>query len=298
MSAPRSLILLFAFAIVTAFTSCNKDIQKPDYRIASIEEVTVEAEPSTVDIQMSENDWVITGIYSLSGHTITDGHKPLQLTGLGTLTSHWFKVTRNELSSLRVDIFENFDDIERGMVIKIEQGSHTEEIKILQVTSQGYQFKEIKYSFREKSTFSRGGESPKLIDNNYTDTESPVTMYPYKSAREISSFKSDDEGAFNWAGEEGVEVNIPTPSNEKYFYKKSTTNHPSQLDDVTFTVGTPPGKQLKVMVEIEYLKQIYDYTLVLINNRTQEEKEIKGEWTIEQPISYKETLEVGELPER
>lgn len=292
------LIILFAVAIVTSFISCSDDLQEPNYRISSIEEAMVEAEPSTVDIQITESDWAITGVYSLNGHTITDGHKPLQLAGLGTLDSHWFKITRDELSSLKVDIFENFDDAQRGMIIKIEKGSHTEEIKIFQATSQGYEFKEIKYVFKEKSTYNRGGSSPKLIYNNYSEEANSAGMYPYSGKNETYTFKSEDEGAFNWVGEEGVEVDVPVPSIEKHFYKKTTTHHPSQLNDVTFTVATPPLKQLKVTVDLEYMKQIYNYTLILINNRTQEEKEIKGEWVIEQPISYKETLELSELPER
>src|SRR5690606_32158770 len=106
----------------TSFISCSDDLEKPNYRISSIEDVMVEAEHNTVDIQMTESDWVITGVYSLNGHTITDRNKPLQLAGLGTLDSRWFKITRDELSSLKVDIFENYDDAQRGMVIKIEKG--------------------------------------------------------------------------------------------------------------------------------------------------------------------------------
>lgn len=234
------LIILFAVAIVTSFVSCSDDLQKPNYRISSIEEVMVEAEHNTINIQMTESDWVITGVYSLNGHTITDGNKPLQLEGLGTLTSHWFKITRDELSSLKIDIFENFDDTQRGMVIKLEKGSHAEEITITQITSQGYQFKEIKYSLKEKSTFMRRQGSPKLIYNNYTEEENSVGIYPYSSQKEVSTFKSEEEGAFNWVTEEGVEVDVPVPSIEKHFYKETTTQHPSQLNDINFAVITPP----------------------------------------------------------
>lgn len=296
--SPLRLIILFAVILLTSFVSCSDDFQKPNYRISSIEEITVEGEGDMVDIQMTESDWVITGVYSINGHTITDGDKPLQLDGLGTLGSHWFKITRDELSSLKVDIFENHEDSQRGMVIKIEKGSHTEEIKITQVTSQGYQFKEIKYSLKEESKFNRGSDSPKLIYSNYTEIESPVGMYPFKGTWETSYFQSENEGAFNWAGEEGIEIEVPVHSNEKYFYNSATTSHLSELDDLTFTVSAPPGKQLKVMVDLEYKKQIHNYSLTLINNRTQEEKEITGVWIIEKPISYKETLELGELPER
>lgn len=292
------LIILFTVASLTSFVSCSDDFQKPNYRLSSIEEAMVEAEHTTVDIQMTESDWVITGVFAITGQAITDGNRPLQLEGLGTLASHWFKITRDELSSLKVDIFENFDDVQRGMVIKIKKGSHTEEIKILQVTTQGYQLKEIKYTLKEESKFNRGSASPKLIYDNYSEEENSVGMFPFKSTRKISYFRSKNEGAFNWADEQGVEVVVPVPSNEKYFYKKSATSHLSELDDLTFDVIAPPGKQLKVSVDIEYRSQVYSYTLILVNNRTQEEKEIKGEWIIEQPISYKETLELGELPER
>ena len=135
-------------------------------RVSSIEEVTVEGERSTVDIQMTESDWMILGIYSINGQTITDGDKPLQLEGLGTLDSRWFKITREELSSLKVSIFENFEDTPRGMILKIKKGSHTEEIKILQKTSEGYKFKEVKYSLEEESIFNSSYGFPRLIYNN------------------------------------------------------------------------------------------------------------------------------------
>jgi len=291
------LIIFFAVAIITSFVSCNNDIQEPIYRISSIEEVTVEGENSTIDIQMTESDWVITGVYSINGQAITDGSKPLQLEGLGTLDSHWFKITREELSSLKIDIFENFEDNHRGMIIKIKKGSHTEEIKILQAISQGYKFKEIKYFLKEESTFNNNRGFPELIYNNYSDKESSVEMYPYRNTRETSYFKSESAGAFNWVSEEGVEVEVPILSNEKYFYNSATTSHSNKLNDVTFTVIAPPGKQLKVTGEFKLKKQVFNYTLTLINNRTKEEKEIKGEWIIEAPISYSETLELNELPE-
>jgi len=290
--------MFFIVAILTSFVSCSDDLQEPIYRISSIEEVTVEGESNTVDIQMTESDWIITGVYSINGQAITDGDKPLHLEGLGTLDSRWFKITREELSSLKVDIFENFEDSQRGMIIKIKKGSHTEEIKILQVTSQGYQFKEIKYSLKEESTFNSNRGFPQLIDNNYSDKESPVEMYPYRNTRETSYFKSEDEGAFNWVGEDDIEVEVPVLSNTKYFYNSATTSHPSKLNDITFTVIAPPGKQLKVTGEFKFEKQVFSYMLTLINNRTKEEKEIAGEWIIEKPISYTETLELNELPEK
>lgn len=290
------LIILISIAILTSFVSCNDDIQEPDYRISSLEEISVEAEASTVDVLMKESDWIITGVYSLDGHTITDGVKPLQLTGLGTLEAHWFKITRDQSSTLKIDLFENYQGDQRGMVIKIKKDAHTEEIKIIQATSQGYQFKEINYSFKEKTTFNRSSNSPILTYNNYTEEETSVGIYPYASEKEISTFKSEDEGAFNWTSEEGIKVDVPVPSIGKHYYKETTTQHPSQFNDFTFNVTAPPLKQLSVMVDMEYMKQVYNYTLILVNNRTQEEKKIKGEWIIEQPISYQETVELSELP--
>lgn len=292
------LIILFTIAILAGLVSCNDDIQEPEYRISSIQEIAVEAESSAVDIQMQESDWIIEGVYSLNGQTITDGVKPLQLAGLGTLEAHWFKITHDQPSSLKLEIFENYQENQRGIVIKIKKGAHSEEIKIIQATSQGYQFKEIKYSLQEKTTFNRNSSSPKLTYHNYTEEENSVGIYPYGNEKDISTFKSEDQGAFNWISDERIEVDVPTPSIEKHYYQRATTQHPSQLKDFTFNVAAPPLKQLSVTVDIEYLKQVYDYTLILVNKRTQQEKEIKGEWILEQPISYQETVELSELPKQ
>lgn len=93
-------------------------------------------------------------------------------------------------------------------------------------------------------------------------------------------------------------MDVSVPSIDKHYYKNTTTKYPRQFKDLTFNFAAPPLKQLNVMIDMEYLKQVYNYTLILVNNRTQEEKEIKGEWIIEQPISYQETIKLSELPEQ
>lgn len=293
MNSTRLIILLF---ILISFVSCSDDSQESHYRISSIEDVLVQAEQSTLDVKMSQNDWVITGVYSLSGQAITDGDKPLQLTGIGSLTSNWFKITRDLSCCLQVDIFENYDQMQRGMIIKIASGTHNEEIKITQLTSQGYQFKEIEYYLKQESTFYTTQSSEKLIYNNYSPEANSVVIYPYSGEKEKSYFKSEQQGAFDWVGEKQVVVKVPVASKQNYFYKPTSTYHTSPLNEINFSLDSPPLKQLKVYVDIEYSKQTYDYTLTVVNNRTKEEKQIKGQWIIEQPISYKTTVESGELP--
>ncbi|MHC5352973.1 hypothetical protein ACYSNX_02065 [Myroides sp. LJL115] len=292
----NSTKLIILFVILTSFFSCSDDSQQSHYRISSIEDVLLQAEHSTLDVKMNQDDWVITGVYSLNGQAITDGGKPLQLTGTGTLTSNWFKITRDLSCCLQVDVFENYDQMQRGMIIKIANGTHNEKIKITQLTSEGYQFKEIEYYLKQESTFYTTQSSDKLIYNNYSPEANSVVIYPYSGERQKSYFISEQQGAFNWVGEKQVVVKVPVDSSENHFYKTTPANYTSPLSEINFSLDCPPLKQLKVYVDIEYSKQTYDYILTLVNNRTKEEKQIKGQWIIEQPISYKTTVEAGQLP--
>lgn len=112
-----------------------------------------------------------------------------------------------------------------------------------------------------------------------------VTIYPIYG-REISShFESSEDDAFVWTKADSIMVKTPSGiwKNELYFngeksrYTNVSTIKEGEFDKLNETVTVPSGKS-KFIVEIQYRKRKVSYTLYLINNRTNQEKVIKGKW--------------------
>jgi hypothetical protein len=180
---------------------------------------------------------------------------------------------------------ENSSGEEFGFTIVLKSGEEVKEIDVFQKKSQGYRFENIAYTLKEDdgdSLFVRKGTT-------YTfdvpeSQEISISPYGGVDIHNQSHFKSSEDDAFIWLKNDSLMVEVPTDIylNEIYFngeerlYSEYSSINPHGFEEMK-SISIPAGES-EFFVEQEWRKRQVSYRLSLINNRTGEEKIIKGKW--------------------
>lgn len=287
--------LFFCFMLLF-FVSCS---QENDNLITSFTDTILEGEDSVVVIPTNSANWNISCVYNPDGLPIYDiNGLPLQLKGLGEISSSWFRIKRESSMELKVEVDENFDVGTRGMIIELSQGPILENITIRQKKSEGYVFSKIDYMLEDGdgiTEFNKPYASGAIlfVMNNKTSVDQKMILSPYKELQSESIFISDDATAFSWTSGGEVEVRVPANishgtifyDNSLRKYNKQPTQFSSKINDQTFDVKVPANSvSTSQITNIKYQKIQATYYMTLISRRTKAEKHIKGRWTQTSPI--------------
>ena len=310
------------FAILFLFfcgVSCNKDDDEPLIQ-PSATLIEMEGEGGETDVFIAGEDWHVAGVinkngnvnisgdsYSIDGNLIRENYT-LALEGLGRMDALWpnkgFSIVRNTPSSLKVAVKENSTGEDFSFVVMLQSGEELKEITVEQKKSQGYQFDSIEYALKEgdgDSLFISRSSTYRF--NIQTSTEFSFSPVSGVNVNKKSYFESMEDDAFVWLDDDSVMVKIPSDiyNNEVYYngenglYTNVSTVSTHGFEEQMETVTVPVGKS-EFFTEIQYHKRKVSYSLVLINNRTKEEKTIEGKWieiapTGEYTVTWKDNVE-------
>lgn len=151
---------------------------------------------------MNGTDWNIEGLYtSIGARMVGKDNKPLALEGIGNLVFSWYRIVRDDYGSLKIIVFENFGDSERGFVMRLYRESYTEDLILRQKATVGYKFEDIVFSVMDGDGISYVTSSKDFSGatlHNDVATDCYVTYYPYLNAKVSTVFESDDMRAFAW----------------------------------------------------------------------------------------------------
>lgn len=74
---------------------------------------------------------------------VDEDNKPLALEGLGSIVFQWYRIVRDDYGTLKIIVFENFGDSERGFILKLYREGYTQDFRLKQKATAGYKFDEI-----------------------------------------------------------------------------------------------------------------------------------------------------------
>lgn len=293
-------LLLFSTFILLCGTACDNG---EDERLSPMKKVIMEGNNNSVEIIMSRTNWKIVSLTSLDGwNQLASG-----LEGFGTIYFDWGSITRDKEDALTIQANENLEDEERGLIINLStsSGLYTEQIIVQQSPGDKYEIKSITYSLEEEDgEFWMDSRPYGLTFRNYTDNSTTTTIFPYDHAPEEYQFHCPNDLAFKLLKYEEPLVDVPEIvdekiqlTGEKVKYSLFPQQYDSKLKYTEVKVETPPQKQTKISGLILYKLHQITYTLTLTNERTQEEKIVKGEMSRKFPYFHtKPRTEVSELP--
>lgn len=299
MNIKHLSICIFALILISLF-SCSKD----DVSLInpSSSQLNFEGEGGQESISFKSGNWkikevinqdnnhnVFGNIYSSDGKLIEE-NKVLRLDGLGSLEAIWsdkgFTIERDVETSMIVRLDENFTKENFGFIIYLESGNETKQVSVNQKPSQGYEIKSIKYTIGSSGRDSIFVEKGNIHSfNNNSSEEHSLLLEPFNGVFEFSQFVSNEKGAYPWTQTDSTMVEVPTQiiddevitNDRKSPYSNEITKKESRFKENTVEINIPQG-QFKFVVELEYRKRRVSYTLQLMNNRTNENKIITGEW--------------------
>ncbi len=284
-----------------SFSSCSDNDEE---RIQpSTSSIAMEGEGGETKVALSNGDWHIAAVINKNGNTriygealsldgkIISENSCLELAGLGELNALWsekgFRIIRDEPTSMRVIVEENYTEEIFSFAIILQSGEETKEIIVKQKVSQGYKFDKIEYTLKEgdgDSLYVVRGASFHLDLLEPREISFP-TINDLISSVNQSYFESNQSNAFLWMKNDLIMVEVPSNiydgtvycNGEKKPYSNSVTTVPYDSGGFTKTIQLPAG-HLIVNTEIQYRRRRISYILTLVNNRTKEKKSIEGKW--------------------
>lgn len=295
-----SQLLLFFTLILLCGTACDND---ENNRLSSMEKVIMEGNNNSVEILMNRTNWKITSLTSLDGWSqLANG-----LEGLGTIHFGWGNITRDKEDALTLQVNENLEDEERGLIINLSTTTeiYKEQIIVRQKPGDRYEIKSIAYSLEEgdeeRVTQSRPYDQ---TGYNFTKNTSIMQYSPYFQMTEEYTFSSHDNESFKLLRDEEPLVDAPEIvdgklqiTDMKIKYSRYTQNYDCRLKNKEVDVEVPPRSSARITGRIRYKWNQITYTLTLTNVRTQEEKLIKGKLIKIFPYDHtRPKTEVSELP--
>ncbi|MCL3782138.1 hypothetical protein EMN47_17255 [Prolixibacteraceae bacterium JC049] len=293
----RYLILLVLLTV--ALCSCNENDSLIQPSALNIE---MEGEGGEVLISFSGAAWEIDkvinnrgnvsmygNIYSEDGK-IMDENKVLRLKSIGAIETvgahNGFKIERPNNNALKVILKENSLGEEFRFSIVLKAGDEEKMIQVSQKKSEGYTFKDILYGIE-------AGDGDSIYVKKSTTykfdiaVSQKIELNPIsgRNAFKRSFFSSEDKNAFCWLPSKLIKVLKPSViDNEKVYmgeegvyYSSATNEANSEYTQQKEEVTIPAGKT-EFAFNLEYRRRKVTYSLVLENNRTKQEKLVKGKW--------------------
>jgi hypothetical protein len=287
------------FLVLVCLLSCTQDQEAP--RISpSVDLIEMEAEGGVQPIEFTTGNWIIDrvenvisdtkifgDIYSLQNERLHE-NVLLGLEDEGMLEAIWldkgFTIVRNEQDKLEIRLNENSSGEQFGFRIILTSESDERVINVSQKASQGYEFKQIDYYLEEgdgDSLYWRNGTTMNF--NIQTSQEIEFTPIGGIDVNSTYNFISEVPDAFVWLETDSVQVKIPVQfqdgeiyfAQEKGLYTAYVQSGKSDFSEIKETITVDPGYS-EYRSEFEMRRRISSYSLLLINNRTKEEKTIRG----------------------
>lgn len=305
----RLFYLLFTTLLMLVQTACNND---EEIRIVPQPETTLGGDATTLDITLARGDWQITAITTLDGTTMVgDNNQPLKLEGFGTVEFRWFTLTRVHEDVLHLEVTDNLDGGERGMILHLTQpeSSYTETLTIRQQPcTTVYEVKEMTYTLEEGDGET---ESDWVIESTtqviHAQQDGNVHFNPYQNAWNYHDFKCDAKDAFTWMLSDHDYL-VPVPDRlthgqltfadpaETIAYSQWTviSRHPLQGAPM-IEVAYEGGKKTTVSCRILYRELKATYHLTVANPTSGEERHYTGKLIRRYPYDYKLEKKVEEL---
>lgn len=302
------LVLLILFSFVVA---CSDDEAVPS-RMSSIARADLKGEGDKILIDFTTNNWYILFVSTVDSdlgfYEEYDSSNQWE-----TIIGDWFVLRKISDKQIEVEVKENFEDNSRNLWIAIESSvveGDVEGIDLRQFQTSNYQIKTIQFSAIpiEKSFFEKEVSGISHITINGGSSEFQTSYYPLLNEQETSLFESTDSEAFSWMKSDFVfEVEVPMedlPSEATDILTKR-----EYINDITYVVtryarnnpfrmDVPVGKKVTAkLIRTKCYKEIYNYTLTIINKKTLNEKQVKGQWTIEVPYDYVVDVKIEDLEE-
>ncbi len=260
----------------------------------------MEGEGGQTEIIFTGGNWKISGVINLNGNVNISGDSysingnpifknyTLKLEDLGRLETLWvnkgFSIIRNTFTSLNIIVKENSTGEDFNFVIVLESEKELKEIVVKQKKSQGYRFKSIEYMLMPGDGDSVFVKQNGSLSFNISSPQE-LSFSPFYGINRNSYFGSSEDDAFIWTEADSLIVEVPSGiSNGEIYYNGDESVYTNLLTskgtgfiDYTITVTVPEGIS-KFSVEVQYRRTKVSYILYLLNNRTNQEKVIKGKW--------------------
>ncbi len=283
---------------LAGLASCNRseDIELIDSSYKSLDISC----GSDFEIPVLSSKWEIQSVRQLpSNEVVLDKEgNPLALATDGTMkaSNGWLALTRNGYDKFTLSLKENFDNsAERRLVISVSDGSHCDDITIVQRA--GTRYKIVKSTFQEieerrKIYASNKGCFRVSLSNNTSEAAWEPCDYIFEDVIETSIFESNDYEAFGWA-QEGVEISVPELIinnairwNKYCTYKKGITTSPYIRNIFNGSkILISPYSTVHLEGEVTYCERMYNYTFTVQNEGSGTRFDINGTWKQIVPIS-------------
>ncbi len=289
--------LLLSTIILFGGTACNNE---NDERISSTGEVLIEGEQNSIEIPMTRTNWKVTSVTYPDGGIMTDENGyPVQLEGMGTVRFHWGYIIRDKDDALTVQLEDNFEGRERGMIINLStsKGLYSEQIVVRQKECTNfYRIESLVYTLEEGDGVQDIGTQPWGINwiDKSTDKEETrkMSLFPFYNAYVTYYFEYDaSEPLQNWfPQEESSYVDMPEDVvNGKIIFEKEKRPftyrgiYYSELKEVSFEMDLVTQKKNAYRADIYYKRLLVSYTLTLTRSGNDTRKVIRGKLSKEYP---------------
>ncbi|AWW30996.1 hypothetical protein DN752_13165 [Echinicola strongylocentroti] len=260
----------------------------------------MEAEGGMQQIDFPSTDWKIDRIENVKSNTRIFGdiltlenervneNVLLELEGEGRLDAIWpnkgFVLVRDVQSKLDVRLKENSSGERFGFRIFLTSADQSTTITVSQKASQGYEFKGLDFHVSEAdgdSLYWKRGSTVKI--NVPYSQEIEFTPIGGIDVSTSYLFSSDAADAFVWLKSDSVKVRLPAHFQEdevflgedKGIYSEYLQSELSDFSNIKERITVPSGESA-FRSEYEVRRRKLSYSLLLTNNRTGEEKIIKG----------------------
>lgn len=297
MNLKQKLAILL---ISIGFISCSNDDEVSVIQ-PSTSQVEMEAEGGVTEISFTNGHWHIAEVINQSGNVnihgniyskegeIIKNNSVLSLDAEGKMEALWtdkgFMISRDTPSSLKIQLRENSTGEEFNFLLVLKSGEEHKEINVKQKISQGYRFDRMEFSLEEEDGDSLFVKKGTTYEFNVPESQE-FTVSPYGGidVHNQSLFLSSEKDAFVWLENDSLMLEVPTDiyndeiflNGEQSLYSKYSSIKPHGFEEME-TVTIPAGESV-FFIEQEWRKRQVSYKLTLINNRTGEEKTIKGKW--------------------
>ncbi|EKU91060.1 hypothetical protein [Bacteroides oleiciplenus] len=289
--------LLLSTIILFGGTACDNE---NDERISSTGEVLIEGDQNSIEIPMTRTNWKVASVTYPDGGIMSDENGyPVQLEGMGTVRFHWGYIIRDKADALTIQLEDNFEGRERGMIINLStsKGLYSEQILVRQKECTNfYQIESFVYHLEEGDGVQDIGTQPWGINwiDKSTDKEETrkMSLYPFYNAYVTYNFGYDVSEPFqNWfPQEENGYVDMPEDIvNGKIIFEKEKRPftyrgiYYSELREVSFEVDLVTQKKNAYRADIYYKRLLVSYTLTLTRSGSDTRKVIQGKLLKESP---------------
>ncbi|MCL7989353.1 hypothetical protein M8998_15485 [Sphingobacterium sp. lm-10] len=295
---------IYAFTLSTSliliYTSCQKE-QTPTVPLVddSMKELTLHGgSAGTIPIQAT--DWKVNYV------RLED---PLRLlrdtagvvmevnsTDTVSASGGWLRLAKSaQGDSLFFDLKENFADTPRTLLIGLHANGQEEVIRITQRRPKSYKItnKKITELEEHRKIYKSDHECTTIVlSNNTSETKRMEADGVFRSVKHVSTFESDDYGAFDWIhGQDSLLFMQELIMDGKNWwskqvpYRKGTLLTPYlSLTGSRTLFHVDPYTNITVSGEMTYVERVCQYTFTIQNEETGHTFNVSGIWRHTLPL--------------